>query len=73
MGSTNYGKLTNVSLQFQASTDATNAAAAAGTMAAPGVLASSGAPFSQTYESIIMGLNHNIVRVSGGALGFPIL
>ena len=73
MGSTNYGKLTNVSLQFQASTDATNAAAAAGTMAAPGALSSSGAPFAQTYESIIMGLNHNIVRVSGGALGFPIL
>ena len=73
MGSTNYGKLTNVSLQFQASTDAVSAAAAAGTMAAPGVLASSGAPYAQTYESIIMGLNHNIVRVSGGALGFPIL
>ena len=65
MGSTNYGKLTNVSLQFQASADATTAAA--------GGAASSGAPVAQSYEAIIMGLNHNIVRVSGGALGFPIL
>jgi hypothetical protein len=65
MGSTNYGKLTNVSLQFQASADATTAAA--------GGAASSGAPVAQSYEAIIMGLNHNIVRISGGALGFPIL
>jgi hypothetical protein len=58
MGSTNYGKLTNVSLQFQASADATTAAA--------GGAASSGAPVAQSYEAIIMGLNHNIVRISGG-------
>jgi len=68
MGSTNYGKLTNVSLQFQASADATTAA----TLGGAG-LANSGAAVNQTYEAIIMGLNHNIVRVSGGALGFPIL
>jgi hypothetical protein len=65
MGSTNYGKLTNVSLQFQASTDAVTAAA--------GASANQGAATAQTYEAIIMGLNHNIVRISGGALGFPIL
>ena len=68
MGSTNYGKLTNVSLQFQASADATTAATTGGA-----ALANSGAAVNQTYEAIIMGLNHNIVRVSGGALGFPIL
>jgi hypothetical protein len=74
MGSTNYGKLTNVSLQFQASADAVSAAAVSGaSFSSPSSLASSGAPITQTYESIIMGLNHNIVRVSGGALGFPIL
>lgn len=65
MGSTNYGKLTNVSLQFQASADAVTAAL--------GTSANQGAWQAQTYEAIIMGLNHNIVRVSGGALGFPIL
>ena len=67
MGSTNYGKLTNVSLQFQASADAVSAAVGGA------ALANSGAAVAQTYEAIIMGLNHNIVRVSGGALGFPIL
>ena len=61
MGSTNYGKLTNVSLQFQASADATTAA----TLGGAG-LANSGAAVNQTYEAVIMGLNHNIVRVSGG-------
>ncbi len=58
MGSTNYGKLTNVSLQFQASADAVTAAL--------GTSANQGAWQAQTYEAIIMGLNHNIVRVSGG-------
>jgi hypothetical protein len=61
MGSTNYGKLTNVSLQFQASTDAVTAAASTG-----GSLSNQGAATAQSYEAIIMGLNHNIVRISGG-------
>jgi triosephosphate isomerase len=73
MGSTNYGKLTNVSFQFGASVDAQTSAAATGTLAVPGVLATSGAPIAQIFETIILGLNHNIVRISGGALGFPIL
>jgi hypothetical protein len=60
MGSTNYGKLTNVSLQFQASADAVSAAVGGA------ALANSGAAVAQSYEAIIMGLNHNIVRVSGG-------
>jgi hypothetical protein len=65
MGSTNYGKLTNVSFQFTASADATTAAA--------GGDVEGGAPVAQEYETVICGLNHNIVRISGGALGFPIL
>jgi hypothetical protein len=69
MGSTNYGKLTNVQLSFNPSTDAVVAAATTGTVAAPGPLTSQGAPFAQTYESIIIGINHNIVRIAGGALG----
>ena len=67
MGSTNYGKLTNVSLQFTTSADAVTAS-----NGNPN-LAPFGAPVPQTYESIIVGLNHNIIRISGGALGFPIL
>ena len=58
MGSTNYGKLTNVSFQFGASVDAVTASAGGNVLAGAGV--------SQTYETIILGLNHNIVRVSGG-------
>ena len=73
MGSTNYGKLTNVSFQFSASADAVTASTAAGTLAAPGNLGPMGAPVAQSYQSVIVGLNMNIVRISGGALGFPIL
>ena len=65
MGSTNYGKLTNVSFQFTASADAVSASA--------GGNAQGGAPVAQTYETIVVALNHNIIRISGGALGFPIL
>ena len=83
MGSTNYGKLTNVSLQFAPSIDAVtggaaanaSAAAAAGPPAAAIIQAVTvfGAALPQQYESIVIGLNHNIIRISGGALGFPIL
>ena len=65
MGSTNYGKLTNVSFEFFPSADAIAAAA--------GGNAQGGAPVAQQYETIICALNHNIIRISGGALGFPIL
>lgn len=63
MGSTNYGKLTNVSIGPDASD-------AAKTAAAPGTYASSSA---QTYEFIVTAVNNNIIRISGGALGFPVL
>ena len=65
MGSTNYGKLTNVSFEFFPSADAIAAAAGGNTQG--------GAPVPQQYETIICALNHNIIRISGGALGFPIL
>jgi hypothetical protein len=68
MGSTNYGKLTNVSLQFTASADAFTAGTSGGA-----ALTEAGAPVNQQFESIVVGLNHNIIRISGGALGFPIL
>ena len=66
MGSTNYGKLTNVSMVPEASTAAIDAAQGLGAL-------KSGANFKQSYEFIITAINNNIIRVSGGALGFPVL
>jgi hypothetical protein len=65
-GSTNYGKLTNVSI--------VPAATAFAVSAAQGNLAAgSGANYPQTYSFIVVGVNNNIIRISGGALGFPVL
>lgn len=66
MGSTNYGKLTNVSIVPEASQAAVTAANGNGTTG-------SGTEFSQTFEFIITAVNNNVIRVSGGALGFPVL
>jgi Major capsid protein N-terminus/Large eukaryotic DNA virus major capsid protein len=71
MGSTNYGKLTNVSLSFAPSADAISSASVVAPATA--VQVASGAASAQAFESIVVGLNHNIIRISGGALGFPIL
>jgi len=60
MGSTNYGKLTNVSIAPEAS-----AAAVAGANGTGGA----GADFAQTFEFLVTAVNNNIIRVSGGALG----
>lgn len=65
MGSTNYGKLTNVSIVPVASPGAI--ASAGGTTGLPG------SNYPQSYEFIIVAVNNNIVRISGGALGFPVL
>jgi hypothetical protein len=70
MGSTNYGKLTNVSFQFGASASAVTSSTVAAYAA---LTAAQGAPAAQIFETIVVGLNHNIIRISGGALGFPIL
>jgi hypothetical protein len=63
-GSTNFGKLTNVAIVPEASQGAIVAANGAGT---------AGADFPQKYSFIITALNNNIIRISGGALGFPVL
>ena len=60
MGSTNYGKLTNVSIIPAASADAVNSAVPAG----QGVGA-----YGAKYDFITTALNNNIIRISGGALG----
>ncbi len=65
-GSTNYGKLSNVSIVPVASQAAITAALGEG---AP----DSGADWPQTFVFILTCVNYNIVRISGGALGFPVL
>lgn len=66
LGSTNYGKLTNVSISPVASSQSLIAAAGTGA-------AGTGQDYPQTFEFIIIGVNTNIIRISGGALGFPVL
>jgi hypothetical protein len=62
MGSTNYGKLTNVTISPEASLAAAVGAAGTGP-------AGSGQDFPQTYEFVVTCVDNNIIRVSGGALG----
>lgn len=71
-GSTNYGKLTNVSIGPTASQGAQVGAAGTGPSAGDNT-PSSGADFPQTYRFITTVINNNIIRISGGALGFPVL
>jgi len=70
MGSTNYGKLTNVSIVPFSSAAQNNSwyltnpsGAAAGPLAA----------VSTKYDFVTTCVNNNIIRISGGALGFPVL
>lgn len=56
MGSTNFGKLTNVSI-----------------LPEPSEGAKSGSSSGQLYDFITTVVNNNIIRISGGALGFPVL
>lgn len=65
-GSTNFGKLANVTISFVASPSAIVGANGTGP---PG----SGMDFPQTYEFICVGVNHNILRVENGTVGFPIM
>ena len=53
MGSTNFGKLTNVSVTPTVDTTYANKL--------------------YNSEMIITAINHNVIKISGGALGFPIL
>lgn len=70
MGSTNYGKLTNVSIQLGYST--TFKSIGSGTYTPTG-----SAPVDtyqeQTYDFIMTAVNNNIIRISGGSIGFPVL
>jgi len=66
MGSTNYGKLTNVSMVPEASEGAHTGSTAAGVLG-------QGTDHPQSYEFIVTAIDNNIIRISGGALGFPVL
>lgn len=66
LGSTNYGKLTNVSIAPKASNPSVVAAGGTGAVG-------SGADYAQKFEFIVLAVNSNIIRISGGALGFPVL
>ena len=68
-GSTNYGKLTNVSVSPVASSG--SLLSAAGVPTAAGKAAGIDVP--QTWRYTHVAVNNNIIRVSGGALGFPVL
>lgn len=56
MGSTNFGKLANVSLLVRPSIRAVEQARTE----------------NQSFEMVIVAVNHNVVRIAGGALGFPV-
>lgn len=67
-GSTNYGKLTNVTIRAEPSADAKLAAEGK-----ENATDSTDATKAQKFEMVVTTINNNIVRVSGGALGFPVL
>jgi hypothetical protein len=73
MGSTNYGKLTNVSIVPEASARAILCAKGAGGPGGGSTIDTGSNSFKQVYDFIVTAVNNNIIRVSGGALGFPVL
>ena len=68
LGSTNYGKLTNVSIIPEAS-DAAVATAGGSSY----VVGTGSYNEGQSFNFVITAVNNNIIRISGGALGFPVL
>lgn len=68
-GSTNFGKLTNVSIVPEASVSAVAGATGDGTSDD----GSGYKNFPQNFEFVTTSINNNIIRISGGALGFPVL
>jgi hypothetical protein len=76
MGSTNFGKLTNVTLTSTPSDDAVSMGnVASGLYTGDPAVAERLPVYSsaQKYAFVLTAVNNNIVRISGGALGFPVL
>ena len=63
LGSTNFGKLTNVSVIPRASTGAVTGSNGSGS-------AGSGQDYAQTFDFVITAVNNNIIRISGGKNSF---
>ena len=83
-GSTNYGKLTNVSVILAATASAQSAAQVTVNQTSALALPTSinatmpvawqgGNWWVQNYQFIVCGVNNNVIRISGGSLGFPVL
>jgi hypothetical protein len=72
MGSTNYGKLTNVSIVPFSSAAQNNSWYFNANAQAPTATAQVNAVATK-YDFITTCVNNNIIRISGGALGFPVL
>ena len=69
MGSTNYGKLTNVSIVPQSSQAHNQSVYLTASSNAPNAVVAN----TCKYEFVTTCVNNNIIRISGGALGFPVL
>ncbi len=72
-GSTNYGKLTNVSISPEASPDAILSSTGGFPIVRPDHGVPTGGDHPQNWEFVTTAVNNNIIRISGGALGFPVL
>ena len=72
-GSTNYGKLTNVSIAPEASADAITSSTGGFASIIPAAGTPTGGDFPQSWDFVTSAVNNNIIRISGGALGFPVL
>lgn len=66
LGSTNFGRLQNVTISPVLSQAAIRGQDGSG-------VAGSGADYPQKFSFIVVGVNTNIIRISGGALGFPVI
>jgi hypothetical protein len=73
VGSTNYGKLTNVSIVPEASQDAVLTSTGTYPGVDPITGLGTGGDCVNTWEFVTTAVNNNIIRISGGALGFPVL
>lgn len=73
MGSTNYGKLTNVSIVPESSQEAKDYSATAVSPNTTDQFKLAGVYIPQKWDFVVTAVNNNIVRISGGALGFPVL
>nr|UWK01939.1 major capsid protein [Megalocytivirus sp.] len=66
MGSTNFGRLSNITFSAQISDVAVATSTASGNN-------TDGHKVAQKFELVVIGINHNVARISNGSFGFPIL